>query len=144
MGTILKEKTPLELACFEILGEDISQYYNVLSNLLILNPHLIRENDKRLSAKITSILFDKELIDKPHLICDYLNNAEFSVDFSLIEIDYTKILLDMDPELIITEKIVEFLKQLPDQNYSEIMRKVPIKRELKLYRHREGYFKRRI
>lgn len=141
----MKEKTPLETACNEILGEDYGQYYNVLSNILILNPNLVKENDPRLSAKVTSILFNEELKDKVHIICEYLENPELNINFSLTEIDYTKILLEMDPELINTSEIITFMKHLPDPNYSEIMRKVPIKYGARLYRSRnDGYTKRRI
>jgi hypothetical protein len=142
----LKKKTPLEFACNEVLGKDSNQFYNVLSNLLLLNPDMIRKNDKRLSAKITSILFDDEIEDKPHVICEYLDNSEFNINFSPTEIDYTKILLEMDPDLVTTSDIISILKEEPDQNYSEIMRKVPIKRELRLYRTavRDGFVRRRI
>jgi hypothetical protein len=140
----LKEKTPLETACNEIMGEDFGQYYNVLSNILILNHNLVKQNDSRLSAKVTSILFDEELEDKVHIICEFLENPELNINYSPTEIDYTKILLEMDPELLNTSEIITFLKHLPKTNYSEIMKKVPIKHELKLYRHREGYVKRRI
>ncbi|NHJ49104.1 MAG: hypothetical protein FK733_15055 [Asgard group archaeon] len=142
----MKRKTPLEMACNDILGEDISQFYNVLSNLLLLNPDFIRENDKRLSAKVTSILFDDEIDDKPHVICEYLDNSEFNVNFTPTEIDYAKILLEMDPELATTGEIVSSLKNQDDQSYSEIMRKVPIKKELRLYRTavRDGFVRRRI
>ncbi|NHJ38897.1 MAG: hypothetical protein FK731_02610, partial [Asgard group archaeon] len=123
----MKVKTPLEIACNEILGEDYDQFYNVLSNILILNPKFVKENDPRLSAKVTSILFNDKLIDKVHIICEYLENPELNINFSPTEIDYTKILLDMDPELINTSDIIKFLKHLPNPNYSEIMKKVPIK-----------------
>ncbi|NHK30800.1 MAG: hypothetical protein FK730_05575 [Asgard group archaeon] len=140
----MKEKTPLETACYEVMGENYGQYYNVLSNILILNPNLVKQNDSRLSAKVTSILFDEELIDKVHIICEYLENPELNINYSPTEIDYTKILLEMDPELNNTSEIIIFLKHLPNPKYSDIVKKVPIKHELKLYRHNEGYVKRRI
>ena len=140
----MKEKTPLEQACFDILGKDFEQYYNILSHLLILNPHLVRENDKRLSAKITSLLFNEEIKDKVHLICSFIENNELEFDFSKSEIEYTKLLLEADPELFNTSKIITYLKELPDPNYSEIMRKVPIKYSGKLYYQGETRTPRRI
>lgn len=129
----MKKETPLEIACFEVLGYNAEQYYNILSQLLILNPQFVRKNDKRLSAKITSLLFNETIKDKVHLICLFLENDKIERDFSQSEIEYTKLLLDIDPELSITNKVISYLKELPDPNYSEIMRKVPIKRSKKLY-----------
>lgn len=144
MGIDLKKKTPLETACFEILGNDSEQYYNILSRLLILNPHFIRKNDKRLSAKITSLLFTEEIKDKVHLICLFIENDKMKSDFSQSEIELAKLLLETDPELSTTNKIISHLKELPDPNYSEIMRKVPIKHSQKLYYHGESASRRRI
>ena len=144
MGILLKEKTPLEDACAKTLGEDSSQYYNVLSHLLLLNPDFIKRNDARLSAKVTSILFDEKIQDKVNTICEYIENADWDFNFNQSEIDYTKVLLEMDPELITTHKIISILKEAPDKNYSEIMRKVDIKSEVKMYRNREGYTRTKI
>lgn len=129
----MKEKTPLEKACLEILGKDSEKYYNILSHLLILNPQLINNNDKRLSAKITSLLFNAEIKDKVHLICLFIENNNLEFNFSRSDIGYTKMLLEIDPKLFNTERIISYIKTLPDPNYSEIMRKVPIKYSQKLY-----------
>ncbi|MCK5182893.1 MAG: hypothetical protein KAQ95_01220 [Candidatus Heimdallarchaeota archaeon] len=39
----MKEKTILESACFEILGENYDAYYELLGNLLLLNPDYIQK-----------------------------------------------------------------------------------------------------
>ncbi|MCK5047155.1 MAG: hypothetical protein KAS22_11285 [Candidatus Heimdallarchaeota archaeon] len=105
------EKTLLEFACSEILRENYKDFYDILSNLLLLNPDFIQENDPRLSAKITAILFDDDLLEKPHLICQFIENPELDVKFTASELDYTKKLLKIDPELIITDKIVDIIQQ---------------------------------
>ncbi len=140
----MKKETPLEIACINALGDGAEQYYNILSQLLILNPEFVQKNDKRLSAKISSLLFNETIKDKVHLICLFLENDKMERDFTQSEIDYTKLLLETDPELNTTNKIISCLKELPNPNYSEIMRKVPIKHSQKLYYQGETGSRRRI
>ena len=111
MEIYLKEKTPLENACLGVLGKDYKEYYEIFANLLLLNPEFVQKNDPRLTAKITAILFDNELLDKPHLICQFIDNPELEVKFTDSELNNTKKLLRIDPELINTNKIIEILKQ---------------------------------
>ncbi|MBK5114276.1 MAG: hypothetical protein KGD59_09630 [Candidatus Heimdallarchaeota archaeon] len=105
------EKTHLEIACSEILRENYTEYYEILSCLLLLNPNFVEKNDPRLSAKITAILFDDELLEKPHLISQFIENPELDVRYTTTELDYTKKLLRIDPKLIITSRIVDILQQ---------------------------------
>ncbi len=140
----MKEKTPLETACVKVLGESAEQYYNILTHLLILNPEFVRKDDNRLSAKVTSLLFNKTIKDKVHLICLFIENDKMEGDFSQSEIEYTKLLLKTDRDLSTTSKIISYLKELPDPNYSEIMRKVPIKHSQKLYYQGETASRRQI
>jgi len=139
----LKERTQLEIACAEVVGDYTNQYYDLLSNLLIMNPHLLKEDDTRLTAQLTSILFSEEVEDKAHLICSIIETIDAkSDDKFMIQV---KLLLEIDPVLDTTKQIIDKLKALPDTNYSEIMRKVNIhKHEMKLYRKGSGYVKRRI
>jgi len=127
----VKKETPLEIACINALGDGAEQYYGILSQLLILNPEFVQKNDKRLSAKISSLLFDDYIRDKVHLICLLIENDEMDQIFSRSDIDNTKLLLKIDPELISTNKIISYLKALSGQNYSEIIRKVPIEHKRK-------------
>ena len=122
----MEHKTPLEAACFKILGNDFEQHYNLLSQLLILNPQFVQKNDKRLSAQISSLLFNEDIQDKVHLICLLIENDEMDQIFTRSDIDNAKLLLNTDPDLNSTNKIIAYLKLLTDQNYSEIIRKVPI------------------
>jgi len=131
----LKEKTQLEIACAEIIGDDTNQYYEILSNLLIMNPQLLKKGDTRLSAQFTSILFSDEVDDKAHLICSIIETIDDKSNDKYVE--QAKQLLEIDPVLDITKQIIDKLKSLPDPNYSEIMRKVNIKHEMKMYR--KGY-----
>ena len=107
----MKERTLLEEACMEILGEEFVDYYEPLSNLLLLNPDYIENDDSRLSAKITAILFDPGLKDKPHLICNFIENPDINAEFKESEIQDVKKILTVDPELVNTIKIVELMKQ---------------------------------
>lgn len=141
-GNYLKERTQLEIACAEVVGDYTNQYYNLLSNLLIKNPHLLKEDDVRLSAQFTSILFSDEVEDKAHLICSIIETIDTKSKDKFVK--HVKILLEIDPVLDITKQIVDKLKSLPDPNYSEIMRKVNIKHEMKIYRKGYGYVRRRI
>jgi len=127
----VKKETPLEIACINTLEDGAEQYYGILSQLLILNPEFVQKNDKRLSAKISSLLFDDYIRDKVHLICLLIENDEMDQIFSRSDIDNTKLLLKIDPELISTNKIISYLKALSGQNYSEIIRKVPIEHKRK-------------
>lgn len=111
MEIYLKEKTILESACSEILGENYIDFYELLGNLLLLNPDYIQKNDPRLSAKITAILFDDGLKDKPHLICQFIDNPELNTEFNALEVSHTKKLLEIDSELINTSKIIDLMKQ---------------------------------
>ncbi len=129
----MKKKTPLETACVKVLGENAEQYYNILSYLLILNPKFVRKNDKRLSAKITSLLFNETIKDKVHLICLLIENDKMERVFNQSEIEYTKLLLKTDTELSTTNKIISCLKELLNQNYSEIMIKVPVDKSPKTF-----------
>jgi len=138
----MKEKTQLEIACEKVVGTETSQYYKLLSDLLIMNPHLLKNDDTRLSAQITSILFSNEIEDKAHLICSIIETIDVQSKDKYVE--QAKLLLEIDPVLDVTKQIVEKLKTMPDPNYSEIMRKVNIKHEMKLYRNRDGYVKSRI
>ncbi|MBN1329035.1 MAG: hypothetical protein JXA54_06135 [Candidatus Heimdallarchaeota archaeon] len=136
--------SPLENACKEILGRNYEEYYHLLSNLLLLNVDLIKRNDQRLSAKVTSILFDNQISNKTHTICEYIEAADWEYNFQTKELEDAKKLLELDPELKITKEIINHLKRHSNQNYSEIMRKVDIKNEIKLYRNRDGYTRSRI
>ena len=133
----MKEKTQLEIACTEVVGDSTNQYYNILSNLLIMNPQLLKKNDTRLSAQFTSILFSDEAEDKAHLICSIIETIDKETKDQYVE--QAKHLLEIDPVLDVTKQIIDKLKTLPDPNYSEIMRKVNIKNEIKLYRNRHGF-----
>ena len=139
----MKERTQLEIACAEVVGDYTNQYYNLLSNLLIMNPHLLKDDDTRLTAQLTSILFSEEVEDKAHLVCCIVESIDTKSDDKFVK--QVKLLLEIDPVLDTTKQIIDKLKALPDTNYSEIMRKVNIhKHEMKLYRRRFGYAKRRI
>lgn len=122
----MQKETPLETACFNVLGDGAEQYYNILSQLLILNPQFVQKNDKRLSAKISSLLFNDNIQDKVHLICLLIENDGMDQFFTRADIDNTKSLLKIDPELSTTNKIISYLKALSGQQYSEIIQKVPI------------------
>lgn len=139
----MKERTQLEMACAEVVGDYTNQYYDLLSNLLIMNPHLLKEDDTRLTAQLTSILFSEEVEDKAHLICSIIETIDTKSDDKFVK--QAKLLLEIDPVLDTTKQIIDKLKALPDTNYSEIMRKVNVhKHEMKLYRRGSGYTKRRI
>ncbi|NHJ49955.1 MAG: hypothetical protein FK733_19340 [Asgard group archaeon] len=103
----MSNETPLEKACKLIAGEKHNEFYSLLRNLLLLNYQYAAKEDPRLSAKVTAILFDNGLKDKAHLICLYLENPEINIGFSKKETDNTKKLLNLDPELVSTQKIVE-------------------------------------
>ncbi|NHJ33494.1 MAG: hypothetical protein FK732_11595 [Asgard group archaeon] len=116
------EKTYLENACSEIIGKNYNNYYDILSNLLLLNPDFIQKSDPRLSAKVTAILFDDRLKEKPHLICEFIENPELNMEFNVQEIKYTKRLLDLDPELTNTSMIIDLLKQnIITEDHSHIL-----------------------
>ncbi|MBY8993934.1 MAG: hypothetical protein KGD59_05240 [Candidatus Heimdallarchaeota archaeon] len=139
----MKERTQLEIACAEVVGDYTNQYYNLLSNLLIMNPHLLKEDDTRLTAQLTSILFSEEVEDKAHLICSIIETIDTKSDDKFVK--QAKLLLEIDPVLDTTKQIIDKLKTLPDTNYSEIMRKVNIhKHEMKIFRRGYGYTKRRV
>ncbi|HUT82838.1 MAG TPA: hypothetical protein VMZ29_16700 [Candidatus Bathyarchaeia archaeon] len=140
----MSNKSPLETACREILGEKYEQYYDLLSNLLLLNIDIIKRNDERLSAKVTSILFDDQITNKTHIICEYIEAADWNYNFRPSELENTKKLLELDPDLKTSTKIINHLREQSDQNYSEIMRKVDVKQEIKLYRSRTGFTSSRI
>ncbi len=141
-GNLVKDKTQLETACIEVVGKESSQYYTILSDLLIMNPQLLKDDDTRLTAQITSILFNNEAEDKSHLICRIIETYDVQSKDKYVE--QAKLLLKIDPVLDVTKQIIQKLKTLPDPSYSEIMRKVNIKHEMKLYRNRDGYVRRRI
>ncbi|MHA1156326.1 MAG: hypothetical protein ACTSQK_09485 [Candidatus Heimdallarchaeota archaeon] len=107
-------KTLLENACIEVVGERKKEYYQLLSNLLLLNYSFIKKNDSRLFAKVTAILFDDELADKPHLLCEFIENVELNISFSKLDLVNTKKLLDIDPELTNSILIVNKLKKQVD------------------------------
>ena len=108
-----------------------------------MNPHLLKDDDTRLTAQLTSILFSEEVEDKAHLICSIIETIDTKSDDKFVK--FAKHLLEIDPVLDTTKQIIDKLKALPDTNYSEIMRKVNIhKHEMKLYRRGSGYTKRRI
>ena len=139
----MKEKTQLEIACAEVVGDNNNQYYDILSNLLIKNPNLLKEDDTRFSAQLTSILFSEETEDKAHLICRIIETVDAKSTDKYVK--QAKLLLEIDPVLDVTKQILEKLKSMPDPNYSEIMRKVNIKHEMKIYRNGYAYTtKRRI
>jgi len=126
-GNEVKKETPLEIACFEVLGEEAEEYYKILSRLLILNPQFVEKDDNRLSAKISSILFNDDIQDKVHLMCSLIENDGLDYFFSKGEVLLTKLLLNTDPGLSITIEIIAHLKAIPGHNYSEIVQKVPTK-----------------
>ena len=144
MGIKLDKATPLETACNKVLDDNAEEYYDILSQLIILNPQFVRKDDNRLSAKLSSLLFNDGFPDKVHQICVFLENDKLDKVFNETEIKNTEALLRIDPELKITMKIIAVLKELPDPNYSEIMRKVPIKHSQKLYYQGETGSRRRI
>ena len=114
----MEEKTPLEKACEDILGEEYTEHYKILSNLLLLNYQFIEKNDPRLSAKITVILFGDSDIDKVHYICENIENAELNREFTQFDLKFAKKLLDFDPELKNTLRIIEKLKDtIKDENF---------------------------
>ncbi|TET27793.1 MAG: hypothetical protein E3J70_11210 [Candidatus Heimdallarchaeota archaeon] len=117
------EKTFLEFACSEISRDNYKEFYEILSNLLLLNPEFIQKNDPRLSAKITAILFDDELLEKSHLICQFLENPDLDVKVTATELAYTKKLLRIDPELIITNKIIDIIQQkIITEDFGKLLR----------------------
>ena len=128
----MKEKSQLEIACAEIVGDETNQYYDILSDMLIMNPHLLKKDDTRLSAQFTSILFSDEVEDKAHLICSIIETIDTKSEDKYVK--QAKLLLEIDPVLEITKQIVDKLKSFPVPNYSEIMRKVNNKNELKIIR----------
>ncbi len=128
----MKEKSQLEIACAEIVGDETNQYYDILSDMLIMNPHLLKKDDTRLSAQLTSILFSEEVEDKAHLICRIIETIDTKSEDKYVK--QAKLLLEIDPVLEITKQIVDKLKSFPVPNYSEIMRKVNNKNELKIIR----------
>ncbi|MCK5157878.1 MAG: hypothetical protein KAR08_01875 [Candidatus Heimdallarchaeota archaeon] len=139
----MKEKTQLEIACAEVMGDETNQYYDILSDMLIMNPHLLKKDDTRLSAQLTSILFSEEVEDKAHLICSIIETIDTKSEDKYVK--QAKLLLEIDPVLDNTKQIVDKLKSFTDPNYSEIMRKVNVhKHEMKIFRKGSGYTKRRI
>ena len=140
----MEGKTQLEKACYEIVGEKFGEYYALLSRLLILNPELIRNNDPRFSAQFTLILFDEEIMDKSHVVCELLDYMELNKIGKAYELSDAKELLTIDPVLNNTKSIINTLKNLPDPNYTQLMRKVPIKYQHQLYYNMIRYSKRRI
>ncbi|MFW9924223.1 MAG: hypothetical protein ACFFDW_13140, partial [Candidatus Thorarchaeota archaeon] len=83
----------------------------------------IKKDDPRLSAKITAILFDEELVDKVHLICEFIENVEINEKFSPKEIFSAKKLIDIDEKLEKTLKIIDILKQkIVDPELGKILR----------------------
>lgn len=140
----MEDKTQLEKACFEVVGEKHSEYYSLLSRLLILNPEFIKNSDPRFSAQFTLVLFDDEIEDKSHIICELLDYMEMNKVGKAYELSDAKELLTLDPILKNTNNIITTLKNLPDPNYSELMRKVTIKYQHQMYYNMQGYTKRRI
>ncbi len=140
----MEEKTQLEKACYEVIGEKYNEYYSLLSKLLILNPDIIKNNDPRFSAQFTLVLFDDEIKDKTHIVCELIEYLNMNKIDKKNEINEVKKLLVLDPVLNITHKIITVLKKLNDPNYSKLMRKVTIKYHTQLYYNMEGYSKRRI
>lgn len=139
----MKERTQLEIACAEIVGDETNQYYDILSEMLIMNPHLLKKDDTRLSAQFTSILFSEEVEDKAHLICSIIETIDNKSEDKYVK--QAKLLLEIDPVLEITKQIVDKLKTFPNPNYSEIMRKVNIhKDEVRIIRRGFVYYKRRV
>ncbi|MCG3253673.1 MAG: hypothetical protein KAX09_07485 [Candidatus Heimdallarchaeota archaeon] len=139
----MKERTQLEIACAEIVGDETNQYYDILSEMLIMNPHLLKKDDTRLSAQFTSILFSEEVEDKAHLICSIIETIDNKSEDKYVK--QAKLLLEIDPVLEITKQIVDKLKTFPNPNYSEIMRKVNIhKDEVRIIRRGFVYHKRRV
>lgn len=119
----MAEKTALEIACIEVVGENSKEYYQILSNLLLLNFSYIQKNDSRLSAKVTAILFDDELTDKSHLICEFIENAELNIAFSKSDLEKTKKLLDIDPKLTNSLLIVNKLKkQVQNKEFFDLLK----------------------
>ena len=132
------------MACENAIGEGHKQYYMLLSELLILNPKLLKKNDTRFSAQLTFILFNEETIDKEDLVCKLLESNENNLKTRVEVIGYTKSLLDLDPKLVATNKILSELKALDNLNYSELMRKVNVKHVMNMYHSGETKFARRI
>ncbi|MHA1211561.1 MAG: hypothetical protein ACTSSH_03780 [Candidatus Heimdallarchaeota archaeon] len=129
----MTEKTSLEKACKKVLGEDSSEHYSILANLLLLNYVYIRRNDPRLSAKLTAILFDDGLKGKVHLICLFIENAKINYKFSAIDITNTKRLLEIDPELENTLRIVGLMKKtIVDEKFSNSL-KLIVRKDLEKF-----------
>ena len=101
----MKEKTQLEVACAEVAGDNNNQFYGLLSNLLIMNPHLLKEDDTRLTAQLTSILFSEEVEDKAHLICSIIETIDAKSDDKFVK--QAKRLLEIDPVLDTTKQIID-------------------------------------
>ena len=91
----MSEKTALEKACIEVVRLQNKEYYEILSNLLLRNYTFIKENDPRLSANITAVLFEDELVDKAHHICKFIEEEVLNQNFSQLEVEYTKKLLEI-------------------------------------------------
>ncbi|MCF2143221.1 MAG: hypothetical protein K9W42_05925 [Candidatus Heimdallarchaeota archaeon] len=140
----MAKKTNLELACEKVLGKEAKQIYFLLSELLILNPRILKKNDTRFSAQLTLILFDDKIEDKVSLICQLIDENEYNLKTNIEVIDLTKSLLELDPDLEKTKAVINELKNMGDPNYSQIMRKVDIKHSMKLYFMGESYTPRRI
>lgn len=122
--------TPLQKACNKIVSEKYHEYYDLLSNILLLNANYIKDNDPRLTAKVTAILFDERDFDKVNLICQLIENDEFNSDFMEFEIKNMKKLLDLDEMLTNTLKIIDILKH--ESIHKEF------KEKIKLYISEEG------
>ncbi|MGC9779403.1 MAG: hypothetical protein HZR80_09200 [Candidatus Heimdallarchaeota archaeon] len=140
----MEEKTQLEEACYIVIGEKYNEYYSLLSKLLILNPGIIKNNDPRFLAQFTMVLFDDEIKDKSHIICELIDYMDMNKVDKKNELNIARKLLDLDPVLNKTNKIITTLKKLPDPDYSKLMKKVAIKYQTQLYYNMEGYGKRRI
>ena len=126
-------ETPLESACKKVIGNEYMEYYNLLGNLLLLNYDLIKKSDQRLSAKVTAIIFDEELRDKSHLICLFLENSEMNVSFSTNDIENTKKLLELDPQLDNTQKIIDAIKpEIISDNFDQKLQLI-VREDLEKY-----------
>jgi len=125
------------------VGKEAKQFYLLLSELLILNPKILK-NDTRFSAQLTLILFDDRIENKVSLLCNLIDENEYNLKTNVEVIDYTKSLLMLDPQLEKTKAIIAELRNLGDADYNQIMRKVKIKHSMKLYYSDESYIPRRV
>ena len=63
---------------------------------MLRNYTFIKENDPRLSANITAVLFEDELVDKAHHICKFIEEEVLNQNFSKSEVENAKKIIEID------------------------------------------------